>query len=145
MKVIIESCLNIGSGSLQLISGYIFGLYWGKDFIYLFDSHSKYYEGNISKNGSAILMKFEALDDFQDYIKLIYYSSQHHKTVYFQIQFISIRCSSNLRESLRSELILNGPKVCTRTRKHSDTRNTISKKPENSNIEKVYFRNRSFC
>ena len=78
----------------------------------MFDSNSKDYEGNISQNGSAILMKFENLDDLQDYIKLIYYSSQHHKTLYFQMQFISIRCSKHLRESIKSELILNRPKQC---------------------------------
>ena len=65
---------------------------FGEECVYLFDSHSKDYEGNISQNGSAILMKFETLDDLQYYIKLIYYNSQHHKTLYFQMQFISIRC-----------------------------------------------------
>ena len=83
LKEIIESCLNIGSGALLIISGYIFGLIWGKECVYLFDSHSNDYEGNISQNGSTILMKFETLDDLQDYIKLIYYNSQHHKTLYF--------------------------------------------------------------
>ena len=54
----------------------------------------------------------------QDCIKLIYYSSQHHKTLYFQMQIISIRCSNNLRESIKSELILNRPKQCiTKKRK----------------------------
>ena len=111
MKEIIESCLNIASGALLIISGYIFGLIWGKECVYLFDSHSKDYEGNISQNESAILMKFETMDDLRDYIKLIYYNSQHHKTLYFQMQFISIRCSNNLRESIKSELILNTPRL----------------------------------
>ena len=57
-------------------------------------------------------MKFENLDNLQDYIKVIYSSSQHHKTFYFQMQFISIRCSINFRESIKSELILNRPKQC---------------------------------
>ena len=112
MREIIESYLNIGSGALLIISGYIFGIIWGKDCLYLFDSHSNDYKGNISQNGSAILMKFENLDNLQDYIKVIYYSSQHHKTFYFQMQFISIRCSINFRESIKSELILNRPKQC---------------------------------
>ena len=86
--------------------------FFGKKCVYLFESHSKDYEGNTSQNGSAILMKFETLDDLQDYIKLIYYSSQHHKTLYFQMQFISIRRANNLRESIKSELILNRPKQC---------------------------------
>ena len=70
MREIIDSCLNIGSGALLMINGYIFVIIWEKDCVYLFDSHSKNYEGNISQNGSAILMKFEILDDLQDYIKL---------------------------------------------------------------------------
>ena len=119
VREIIESCLNIGSGTSSMISsGYIFGIIWGKDCVYLFDSHSKDYEGNISQNGSAILMKYENLDNLQDYIKLIYYSSQHHKTLYFQMQFISIRCSNNLRERFKAESILNRPKQCiTKKRK----------------------------
>ena len=52
LKEIIESCLNIWSGALLIIrliiSGYIFGILWEKDFVYLFDSHSKDDEGNIS-------------------------------------------------------------------------------------------------
>ena len=112
MKKNIESCFNFGSGALLIIGDYIFGLIWGKDCVYLFDSHRRDYEPNISQNGSAILMKFEFLDDFQDYIKLIYHSSQNHKTLYFQMQLISIRCSNNLRESIKSELILNAPKQC---------------------------------
>ena len=113
MREIIESYLNIGSGALQMISGYIFGIIYGKDCVYLFDSHSKDYEGNISQNGSAILMKFETLDDLQDYIKLIYYNSQRHKTLFSGAIHLSIsKYSNNLTESIKSELILNRPKKC---------------------------------
>ena len=75
LKKFIESCLNIGSGPLLKIRGYIFGLIWGKECVYLFLSHSKDYKVNISQNRSAILMKLKTLDDLHDYIKLIYYSS----------------------------------------------------------------------
>ena len=67
LKEIVKSCLNIVSGALL-----IFGLIWGKECVYLFDSHSKDYEGNIYQNGSAILIKFKTLDELQDYTKLIY-------------------------------------------------------------------------
>ena len=53
LKEIIKSCLNIVSGALLLISGYFFGLSWGKDCVYLFDSHT-----NIMK---VIYLKMEAL------------------------------------------------------------------------------------
>ena len=33
LREIIESCLNTGSGALLMISGYIFGIIWGKDFV----------------------------------------------------------------------------------------------------------------
>ena len=121
-------------------------LFGEKACVYLFDSHSKDYERNISQNGSAILMKFKTLDDLLDYIKLIYYNSQHHKTLCFQMQFISVRCSSNLRESVKSELILNKPKQCIAKKKELENSQApemlSAKTPENSNIEKVYFRSR---
>ena len=103
MKEITESCLNIGSGALLIITGYIFGILWGKDCVYLFDSHSKAGEGDISQNSTEILIKFETLDDLEDFIMLIYYSSQHHKILYFQMQFISIRCANNCKESIKSK------------------------------------------
>ena len=36
LREIIESCLIIGSGALLMIRGYIFGIIWGKDCVYLF-------------------------------------------------------------------------------------------------------------
>ena len=57
-------------------------------------------------------MEFETLDELKVYIKLIYHSNQYPKTLYFQMQFISIRCSNKVRESIKSELILNRPKQC---------------------------------
>ena len=36
LREIIESCLNTGSGALLMISGYIFGIIWGKHRVYLF-------------------------------------------------------------------------------------------------------------
>ena len=89
LKGIIDSCLNIGSGVLLIIRGYIFGLLWGKECVYLFDSHSKDFGGNISQNGYAILMNFETLNDLQDYIKLIYYNILHLKNSIF-------RCNSSV-------------------------------------------------
>ena len=50
LKENIKSSLNIGSGALLIIGAYIFGLIWGKDCVYLFDFHSRDYEGNISQN-----------------------------------------------------------------------------------------------
>ena len=148
MREIIESCLKLGSAALLMISGYIFGTIWGKGCVYLLDSHSKDYEGNISQNGCAILMKFENLDNFQDYIKLINYSSQHHKTLYFQMLFISIRGSKNLRESIKSELILNGPKQCiTKKRKleNSQAPEMLSaKKQKNHTLNKFISETDSF-
>ena len=70
LKKNIESCLKIGSVALSMKSGYIFGILCWKNYFYLFDSHSKDDKGNISQNGTFILVKFETLDDLEDYIKL---------------------------------------------------------------------------
>ena len=61
----------------------IFLGFFGEKTVYLFDSHSKDDEGNISQNGTAALIKFETLDGLEDCIKLIYYSSQHQKNTLF--------------------------------------------------------------
>ena len=61
------------------------------------------------------------------------------------MQLISIRCS-NIRESIKSELILNKPEQCmTNLRKLENspgTRNAISEKTKKSNVKQVNFINR---
>ena len=44
---------------------------FGKKCVYLFDSHDKDCARNIFQQGSALLMNFETLADFEDYLKLI--------------------------------------------------------------------------
>ena len=81
----------------------------------------------ICQNGTAILIKFETLDELEYYIKVIYYSSQRHKTLYFQMQFNSIRCANNLKESIKSKLILNRPKKII----------AMKQEPENSKVHEM--------
>ena len=73
----------------------IFSELFGEKTVYLFDSHSKDNEGNISQNGSknssgnichngiAVSLKFETLSKLQEYVKDIYYVGLRHEMLYF--------------------------------------------------------------
>ena len=91
---IVGNCSNLGNGALLIINGYALGVIWGKNCFFLFDSHSKNSSGNICQNGTSVLLKFETLSKLQEYVKNIYYVGLKHETLYFQIQFINLLCSS---------------------------------------------------
>ena len=59
MADFLSTCSNHGKGALLIISGYVLGIIWRRNCFYLFDSHSKDVEGNISQNSTAVLLKFD--------------------------------------------------------------------------------------
>ena len=90
----------------MIINGYALGIIWGKNCFFLFDSHSKNSNGNICQNDTSVLLKFETLNKLQEYIKDIYYIGLKHETLYFQIQFINLLCSSEEIKVIKSNVEL---------------------------------------
>ena len=105
---IVGNCSNLGNGALLTINGYALGIIWGKNYFVLFDLHRKNSNGNISQNGTSVLLKFETLNKLQEYIKDIYYVGLKHETLYFQIQFINLLCSSEEIKVIKSNVGLEG-------------------------------------
>ena len=99
----------MGTGALLIVNNYILGLIWGNDSIYLFDSHSKDENGDVSSFGTAVLIKFDTLRSSKNYIRSVYYNA-YPLTLYFQMQFIKVDCTVNARTaikcSLRKEILL---------------------------------------
>ena len=85
-------------------SGYVLGIIRGRQCFYLFDSHSKDGHGNISQNGTAVLLKFGSLNDLERYIKLIYNNEVQHETLYFQVHFMSVNCLPEHLQIIKSRL-----------------------------------------
>ena len=69
---ILNDAQQIAAGALLIVSNYILGLIWGNDCIYLFDSHSKDENGNLSSFGKAVLLKFDTLYSLESYIRSVY-------------------------------------------------------------------------
>lgn len=57
-----------GNGTLVFINNYLLDVLWGRQCFYLFDLHSKDGRGNMSVDGTAVLMKFETLSFLGSYI-----------------------------------------------------------------------------
>ena len=62
MTDILSTCSSHGKGALLIISGYVLGIICGRNCFYLFDSHSKDGEGNISQNDTAVSLKLRGVD-----------------------------------------------------------------------------------
>ena len=101
---IVGNCSNLGNGALLIINGYTPGVIWEKNCFFLFDSYSKNSSGNICQNGTSVLLKFETLNKLQEYVKHIYYIGLKHETLYFQIQFITLLCSSREMKVIKSKV-----------------------------------------
>ena len=103
---IVGNCLNLGNRALLTINGCALGIIWGKNCFFLLDSHSKNSNGNICQNGASVLLKFETLTKLQEYIKDIYYIGLKYETLYFQIQFINLLCSSDEIKFIKTNVAL---------------------------------------
>ena len=64
---------------------------------YLFASYSKDGEGNMSQSGTAVLLKFDKFSILEEYIKQIYYNGYNNERLYFQIQFINVVCTHEIK------------------------------------------------
>ena len=68
------SCQQVGSGALLIVKNYVLGMLCGSQCFYVFDSHSKDENGNVSAAGTAVLLKFESLSLLESYMVSVYYS-----------------------------------------------------------------------
>ena len=66
---ILNSVQQIGTDALLIVNTHILGLIWENDSIYLFDSHSKDENDNVSSLGTAVLIKFDTLHLLENYIR----------------------------------------------------------------------------
>ena len=78
--------------------------------------HRKDKIGRMSATGTAVLLKFDYLKYnlivLGNYIRLVYYSN-FPMTLYFQVQFLKLKCTDNakikIKNALKSERKKNNP------------------------------------
>ena len=136
MTDILSTCSNHGKGALLIISGYVLGIIWGRNCFYLFDSHSKDGEGNVSQNGTAVLLKFDTFSNLEEYIKQIYYSGQNNETLYFQIQFINVVCTHEIKEHIKGKLKSSRNLLCQKIKQRRLGKNRVTGNFQRLNEEK---------
>ena len=69
----------------------------------MFNSHNKGENDNITAAGTAALLKFESLSSLENYILSVYYTN-YPMTLYFQIQFNRVTCTSHARNRVRNSI-----------------------------------------
>ena len=57
-----HSNINNGNGFLLFIDGFTLAIIWNKANFFLFDSHSRNKDGQISENGTSVLLKFKSMN-----------------------------------------------------------------------------------
>ena len=71
-----DSNINNGNGFLLFIDGYTLSVIWNKANFFLFDSHSRNKDGQISENGTSVLLKFRSLNAVEKYVRGIFYKQK---------------------------------------------------------------------
>ena len=51
----------------------------------------------MSQSGTTVLLKFDKFSILEEYIKQIYYNGYNNETLYFQIQFINVVCTHEIK------------------------------------------------
>ena len=134
---IVGNCSNLGNDALLIIDGYALGVIWGRNCFFLLDPHSKNSSGNIYQNGTSVLWKFQTLNKLQEYVKHINYIGLKHETLYFQIQFINLLCSSKEIKIIKSKVGLE------RCLNFQQQKNAISAELQKKNHQyKLYAQNK---
>ena len=57
----------------------------------------------MSATGTAVLLKFDSLQSLENYIKSVYYSN-YPMALYFQIPFLRLKCTENVKSTNRNAL-----------------------------------------
>ena len=100
---IVSDCQQIGTGARLIINNYILGVLWENQYFFLFDSHSKDEIGRMSAAGTVVSLKFDSLRSLENYIKSVYYSN-YPTTLYFQVQFLKLKCTDNANSAIKNAL-----------------------------------------
>ena len=81
-----------GNGLLLMTGGFTIALIWSKNFVFLFDSHSRDTNGAFVIDGYSIALSFKSLFDIQNYIVSEY--SKHisnFSETQFELQYIKVK------------------------------------------------------
>ena len=65
---IVNSAQQIGTGALLTVNSYMLDLIWGISSIYVFDLRGEGENGNLSSSSTAVILKFDTLRPFENYI-----------------------------------------------------------------------------
>ena len=71
--------------------------------------------------GRAVFLNFDLSHSLEDYIKLVYYSS-YPRPLYFQVQFLKLKCTGNTKDTIISALKNERKKIIKSLKKISKTR-----------------------
>ena len=118
---IVNVVQQFGAGALLIAKNYILGLIWRNDSIYLFDSHSKDENGNLSSFVTAVLLNFDALYSLEKYVRSVCYNT-FFLTLYFQVQFIKVHCTAIASYELKKQRLSARPEedLLAKKRKYRD-------------------------
>ena len=118
---IVGNCQQIGTGALLIINNYILGFLWGNQCFFSIWPTSKHKMGRVSATGATVLIKRDSLQSLENYIKLVCYSN-YPVTLYFQVQFLKLKCTENRKSTIKSALKSEWMKKVSSLKKISSTR-----------------------
>ena len=62
---------------------------------YLFDSHARDREGQLSENGASVLINFQKLEHLMEYLRHTYLDKTGKNEIHYQLQFLMCSCAAS--------------------------------------------------
>ena len=97
MTNIHKSEVNKGNGFLFIFNSVTISVIWNKAYFFLFDSHSRDASGNISENGTSVLLQFRSLTAIEKYVRSVYMKNNDY--MQYDMQYIQFSQAANLANS----------------------------------------------
>ena len=92
-----KSEVNKGNGFLFIFNSVTVSVIWNKAYFFLFDSHSRDASGNISENGTSVLLQFRSLTAIEKYVRSVYMKNNDY--MQYDMQYIQFSQAANLANS----------------------------------------------
>ena len=93
----------------------------------------------MSAIGTALLLRFDWLQSLENYIKSVYYSN-YPMNLYFQVQFLKLKCTENAKITIKNALKSDRKKKYHHWKKCKELNRDIETQSQDGSIQKVNIR-----
>ena len=137
LKQVLINVFSDSSNAMLVLYGYVMAVIQKSDFLYLFDSHARNSLGIPDENGTAVVLKFSELDEFQNHVETL-----GHCLNVETFEITSVHMHANICAAFSEQSHINGEEkinelpVSGNKRKHAETKHCQTDEQKQATLAK---------